>query len=389
MAANQQTYPTTPSPVPWKDSVKALTTNVVVLSGEQTISGVAFTDGMLVALAGQDGGDTSLPHVDNGPWVVRAGAWERPSWFDSVEDLVGGAIFKVLGGNNGAAWHLVQVLTEDVTPGVTPLVLGLVPPSIEADGVDFFPTATILSADVQAAIEEVETHVIAAQAPIGSMVMWPSMDPPTGWVLCDGNNLNRAVYADLLVAVTINRTGTRSTGSPVITGLGAIGTEGMVQGQAVEGTGIPAGTSILTVDSGSQITLTANATSDGSDNVQVFPYGAGDGSTYFVLPDLRQRFPLGFAGSATVLGRYLGEAGGSANHIHDGGTLVALAESSHTHGVVVDGESAESAVLTPVTVGKDGAYTTGAGTAHTHMMGGSTGAANPPYLTINFIIRAT
>lgn len=54
-------------------------------------------------------------------------------------------------------------------------------------------------------------------------------------------------------------TGNRTSGSPIITG---VGTTGMYPGQAITGdAGIPANTRILSVDSATQITLTANATS--------------------------------------------------------------------------------------------------------------------------------
>src|SRR5690606_8069533 len=44
-------------------------------------------------------------------------------------------------------------------------------------------------------------------------------------------------------------------------------------------------------------------------------YGAGNGSTTFNLPDLRQRFPLGKAASGT--GSTLGETGGRIDHTHN------------------------------------------------------------------------
>lgn len=43
-------------------------------------------------------------------------------------------------------------------------------------------------------------------------------------------------------------------------------------------------------------------------------YGAGDGSTTFNLPDLRQRFPMGKAVSGT--GSTLGGTGGAIDHTH-------------------------------------------------------------------------
>lgn len=45
-------------------------------------------------------------------------------------------------------------------------------------------------------------------------------------------------------------------------------------------------------------------------------FGAGDGSTTFNKPDLRQRFPIGMAASGT--GAVLGETGGAVDHVHTG-----------------------------------------------------------------------
>jgi len=57
-------------------------------------------------------------------------------------------------------------------------------------------------------------------------------------------------------------------------------------------------------------------------------YGAGDGSTTFNVPDLRQRFPLGKAASGT--GATLGDSGGTINHTHTYTDVI-----NHTHVVSV------------------------------------------------------
>jgi hypothetical protein len=54
-------------------------------------------------------------------------------------------------------------------------------------------------------------------------------------------------------------TGNRTSGSAIISGIAS--TTGIYKGQAVSGTGIAAGSRVLSVDSATQITLTANATS--------------------------------------------------------------------------------------------------------------------------------
>jgi hypothetical protein len=60
-----------------KGSVKALSDSNLSLSGAQTIDGVSLLDGDRVLLSGQT--DAS----ENGIWIVRATAWERPVDFDT------------------------------------------------------------------------------------------------------------------------------------------------------------------------------------------------------------------------------------------------------------------------------------------------------------------
>lgn len=99
-------------------------------------------------------------------------------------------------------------------------------------------------------------------------------------------------------------------------------------------------------------------------------YGAGDGSTTFNLPDLRQRFPLGKGSSGT--GQTLGETGGNIDHLHT------VNPPNTTTG-------APSATV-QATILAGGA----ASTTHTHdvdIAQFNSGAANPPYITLNFIIK--
>lgn len=60
-------------------------------------------------------------------------------------------------------------------------------------------------------------------------------------------------------------------------------------------------------------------------------YGAGDGSTTFNVPDLRQRFPLGKAASGT--GATLGATGGAIDHTHTSGahTHTIASQPAHDH----------------------------------------------------------
>lgn len=177
--------------------------------------------------------------------------------------------------------------------------------------------------------------------PVGSLIMFAGAAAPTGWILCDGSAVSRTTYATLY----------------------------------------------------SQIGVV---------------YGAGDGSTTFNLPDLRQRFPLGKAASGT--GVDLGSTGGTIDHTHSAGTYRAAIggnlshqdkglwlqlDGSYTwtpngHYAFGDSNNPTSGVgSNPWGFGASGAANTIAGmpAALGTVVYGSSGSSNPPFLSINFIIK--
>ena len=106
-------------------------------------------------------------------------------------------------------------------------------------------------------------------------------------------------------------------------------------------------------------------------------YGVGNGATTFNLPDLRQRFPLGKAVSGT--GATLGGTGGlidntGVNHNH---TLLNSAAPGGGESVIVDGLSA------PCTAPTVQAYAVRPVTNNA----GGIGTINPPFQTVNYIIK--
>lgn len=146
-------------------------------------------------------------------------------------------------------------------------------------------------------------------------------------------------------------------------------------------------------------------------------YGAGNGSTTFNVPDVRQRFPLGKAASGT--GVTLGSTGGTIDHTHTGPshthTIAAHTHtlSAHTHtvpysgwttalntpplaGILQAGGSgvgAEASVTQATTTNVSGAPNTPDTAANTAALatdaGGTavTGTGNPSFVVVNFIIK--
>jgi hypothetical protein len=125
--------------------------------------------------------------------------------------------------------------------------------------------------------------------PIGGMIFWPQRVVPDDYAKADGSAIART--AALLAGLTDTQTGTLTGGSAIVTGL--TDTAEFRAGMAVEGTGVPAAATILSIDSGTQVTLSANATATGPNTLRFFFHGAGDGSTTLNLPDARRRVLVG------------------------------------------------------------------------------------------------
>jgi microcystin-dependent protein len=120
-------------------------------------------------------------------------------------------------------------------------------------------------------------------------------------------------------------------------------------------------------------------------------YGAGDGSTTFNVPDLRQRVPLGKAASGT--GATLGGTGGTIDHVHGLDTASSHAKIALTTGGALNpymrrkgGVTAWSdthhSTAAAATAGTLGSQTDAA------ELGGNSGTGNPPYQVVNYMIKA-
>lgn len=169
---------------------------------------------------------------------------------------------------------------------------------------------------------------------------WPEVQD--GWLECDGSDINITTYGTLYAVMTIQQTGTRTSGSAVITSLSS--TTPMRAGYYIYGTGIAEDTTILSVDSATQVTMSANASSTGTTTVIVSPWRLGNG--VIRLPDLsaagkyrRSRTSstrVGLSQDSQNLSHTHGVSGTtgtqSADHTHTFSGNTGIQSQNHSHG---------------------------------------------------------
>lgn len=127
--------------------------------------------------------------------------------------------------------------------------------------------------------------------PIGGQMPYSGIDEPNGWVFEYGQDLSRTTYALLLAVLSKTATATRAAGSPTLTGVSVDLTGKGLEGAKIEGTGINASATIVSLTANT-ITMSHNASGSGALTITILPYGATDSST-FKVPDKRGRGSMG------------------------------------------------------------------------------------------------
>ncbi len=230
--------------------------------------------------------------------------------------------------------------------------------------------------------------------PIGCMLPFSGRTAPTNWLLGDGTAVSRATYSDLFgVIVPSIGTFTVTLATPAVFTLNS---HGFVSGDQVYFTttgALPTGLSANTIYYVIATGLTTNAfevsatrggaaintsvSQSGVHTCHYCPYGLGDGSTTFNLPDTRQRVFVGYKSADTYNG-YIGQTGGEQTHVL---TVAESASHTHTTGGLGNsqatsnssfawGNSSNAGTITSSSSGGDG--------AHNNMQ---------PYITGIYIIR--
>ena len=166
---------------------------------------------------------------------------------------------------------------------------------------------------------------ISTLLPIGMEVWWPGLGPaPSLWLYEDGSNISRTTYSLLFNAIAPNLAAVVTNTLNTVTGIAD--TTGWSTGWAVEGVGIPGGTTIASVGVGT-ISLSNPATANGT-SIRVFPFSNGNGSSTFTLPGPQGRTvaSLDAAGSILANASAIGENQGTATV-----TLTTDELAVHTH----------------------------------------------------------
>jgi hypothetical protein len=179
----------------------------------------------------------------------------------------------------------------------------------------------------------------AQTIPAGTELHYAGIVPPAGFYFPTGQPLSRTGDAGLFNALSFAILGNTFSNTIVALPLDlrGIGLEGSI----LEGSGIPAATTIVAFTATS-CTLSQNATATATSvPLRFFPFGNGDGSTTFNLPDRRGRALFGrdnmngtAAGRLTnnsfgaqgIAGSQLVGAGGEQSH-----TQIAQEMAIHTH----------------------------------------------------------
>jgi microcystin-dependent protein len=211
----------------------------------------------------------------------------------------------------------------------------------------------------------VATCVNNSAVPPGTVVAYSGFSLPAGWLWANGQAVVRATYPGLLAALTKTSTVAITIASPGVITWTA---HGLSNGWPVQfsttgalPTGLVAGTTYYVLSAATDTfqvaaspggtAITTTGSQSGTQTGIFAPYGNGNGSTTFALPDLRGRVAFGLdnlggvapAGNLPVNGTYIkgtspGAAGGEQAHTLTVGEMPGhnhtLTDPGHTHGML-------------------------------------------------------
>lgn len=267
---------------------------------------------------------------------------------------------------------------------------------------------------------------------VGTVLPWSGLVAPNQYVFTYGQEISRATYPLFFTAITLNQNVNCSSGNPILTGLSD--TTQIPVGATIEVSCLAPGTTVISKTS-TTITVSTNATISTTASSVIFPWGNGNGSTTFNVPDYRGRTlagrdNMGGTTASRLTSAYYGETadalganGGSQNQTLITANLPAytpsgtnaITDPGHKH-VVVNSDTTGGAALTAnnylmgsadngtafsytlkgtatvASTGGTSTNTTGITSAFSGTAQGGTSAAFAtiqPTITINYIVKIT
>ena len=226
----------------------------------------------------------------------------------------------------------------------------------------------------------------------GAIMQYGGITAPSGYLLCNGSQVLRSAYSSLFNVLNPNiGTASISIENPALV---TIANHGMQEGDKFYFTttgSLPTGLSANTlyfvnyissssfhvstsrVNAFNGINLVTSGTQSGVHSIVRSPYGNGDGSITFHLPDFRGRVATGtHSNSVSNYFKEHGETGGAVDHTHS----------------FSDTSSTTVANITNTVSAGNTASISRPSTSHTHNISGTTDAGQiAPYLTVNYIIK--
>lgn len=375
---------------------------------------------LLVSSKSTDTFTISRGEADTSPMNIEAGWRISNALFlddipDTFDDLADGSTNKAFTGTLKTKLDGIET-GADVTDATNVDAAGAVMNSdTSTAGMSFVLDEDNMSSDSATKLatqQSIKAYVDAAVAAIASKLaqtgdIWQQAGTtlPSGWLLCDGSAVSRTTYATLFAELVKSKgTATITIASPgVVTNTA----HGLYTGEGVYFTttgALPTGLSAntlyyairVTADTFRLATSRANAeagtaintsgSQSGTHTLYYAPWGIGDGSTTFNLPDLRYRTLVGKNTSGTF--QALGKTGGAETH-----TLQTSEIPSHNH-TLISGSS-DTYGYARMSALSDSRLTTGSNDARlresydsiSYTGGGGSHNNLQPYAVINYRIK--
>ncbi len=217
--------------------------------------------------------------------------------------------------------------------------------------------------------------------PAGTEVHYAGIQAPPGWYFAYGQLVSRSSDLSLFNALTITTTGNTHSNTTIdnlaqdLRGLG-------LEGGLVEGTGIALGTTLVSIGATSLTLSQAAVGSAAGVGIRFLPYGQGDGSTTFNVPDRRGRTLFGRDNmNGTAAGRLTAATAQGINGIQLAATG---GEQAHTQTAAEVGTHAHPNSLNDPTHGHPGSTVPASGVGGATNVGVSgAGGINAPLAIAN------